>query len=51
LQDAGVSPERMEVRAHGKDLPVASNSSAAGRQQNRRVEVLFSDPTGRFAGG
>jgi flagellar motor protein MotB len=28
---------------------VASNSSAAGRQQNRRVEIVFSDPSGQFA--
>ncbi len=26
--------------------PVASNDSASGRQQNRRVEVIFSDDAG-----
>jgi outer membrane protein OmpA-like peptidoglycan-associated protein len=28
----------------GEDTPVASNESAAGRQQNRRVEVIISNP-------
>jgi flagellar motor protein MotB len=28
---------------------VASNSSADGRQQNRRVEIVFSDAAGQFA--
>jgi outer membrane protein OmpA-like peptidoglycan-associated protein len=49
LLRAGVTPERIEVRAHGKAFPVADNATAAGRQQNRRVEVLFSDGQGRFA--
>ena len=49
LVSAGIPAERMEVRAHGEDLPVADNSTPAGRQQNRRVEVLFSDPQGGFA--
>jgi len=28
----------------GERAPVASNESAAGRQQNRRVEVIISNP-------
>ena len=49
LLAAGVSADRIEVRGHGEDLPVADNASAAGRQQNRRVEVLFSDGAGKLA--
>lgn len=49
LEQAGVEPARMEVRAWGEANPVASNRTPAGRQQNRRVEVLFSDENGRFA--
>jgi flagellar motor protein MotB len=30
-------------------LPVATNDTAAGRQQNRRVELVFSDTQGQFA--
>lgn len=51
LLGAGVASERIEVRAHGEANPVADNNTAAGRQQNRRVEVLFSSPNGRFVGG
>jgi outer membrane protein OmpA-like peptidoglycan-associated protein len=44
----GVASERMEVRGHGARYPVADNRTPAGRQQNRRVELLFSDAQGRF---
>ncbi len=36
----GVSPERITARGYGKAYPVASNDTEAGRQQNRRVEVV-----------
>jgi outer membrane protein OmpA-like peptidoglycan-associated protein len=49
LLNSGVPTERIEVQAHGEAYPVADNTTPAGRQQNRRVEVLFSDPQGRFA--
>jgi len=49
LIGAGVNPDRMELRAQGSANPVADNSTAAGRQMNRRVEVLFSNTQGRFA--
>jgi outer membrane protein OmpA-like peptidoglycan-associated protein len=45
----GVSPQRIELQAHGEGFPVADNGTPAGRQENRRVEVLFSDGQGRFA--
>jgi outer membrane protein OmpA-like peptidoglycan-associated protein len=40
----GVSAERIEAMGKGEALPVASNDSAAGRQQNRRVEIIINDP-------
>lgn len=49
LQMRGVPADRYEVKGLGKEFPVASNSTQAGRQQNRRVEIVFSDPSGRFA--
>lgn len=48
LTSAGVDAARIETRGFGKDRPVASNKTAAGRQQNRRVEVVFSDAKGGF---
>lgn len=49
LTSAGVEAARIETRGYGKERPVASNKTAAGRQQNRRVEVVFSDVKGTFA--
>ena len=37
----GVDPERLEVRGRGEDEPIASNATVAGRQQNRRVEIVM----------
>jgi len=36
----GVSPQRIRTKGYGPKFPVVDNESAAGRQQNRRVEVL-----------
>lgn len=47
----GIDRGRVEAVGRGEALPVASNDSAAGRQQNRRVEIVFSDQEGRFASG
>ena len=49
LENRGLSSDRVTAIGRGQDFPVASNSSAAGRQQNRRVEIVFSDATGQFA--
>lgn len=49
LQQAGVELDRIQTRAWGEANPVATNNTASGRQQNRRVEVLFSDENGQFA--
>jgi outer membrane protein OmpA-like peptidoglycan-associated protein len=49
LENRGLSADRVRSIGRGQDFPVASNSSAAGRQQNRRVEIVFSDPSGQFA--
>ncbi len=49
LINGGIAADRLQVRAWGEANPVASNATAAGRQQNRRVEVLFSDAEGRIA--
>lgn len=50
LMSRGIGSDRVRVRGLGKSFPVADNGTAAGRQQNRRVEVVFSDDQGRFQG-
>lgn len=49
LAERGVPGDRYRTIGRGEGFPVASNDSPAGRQQNRRVEIVFSDPSGRFA--
>jgi outer membrane protein OmpA-like peptidoglycan-associated protein len=49
LLERGVAFDRIHTRGLGEDSPVASNDTAAGRQQNRRVEVVISDENGQFA--
>ncbi|MCH8550841.1 MAG: OmpA family protein [Natronospirillum sp.] len=41
LTDHGIPRSRIAVAGFGLDRPVASNDSATGRQQNRRVEVII----------
>jgi OOP family OmpA-OmpF porin len=41
LLQNNIPPQRMVVRGYGKDYPVASNGTEAGRQQNRRVEIVI----------
>ena len=40
----GVDPTRISARGYGEQLPIATNDTAAGRQQNRRVELVVLDP-------
>ena len=35
----GVRPDRLETVGHGPDNPIATNDTAEGRRQNRRVEL------------
>jgi outer membrane protein OmpA-like peptidoglycan-associated protein len=39
LEDLGVGNSRVNAYGYGESKPKASNSSASGRQQNRRVEI------------
>jgi outer membrane protein OmpA-like peptidoglycan-associated protein len=41
LVQQGISSSRLSAAGKGKGSPVADNSSATGRQQNRRVEVII----------
>src|SRR6185312_13768141 len=42
LVQQGVTANSVTAKGYGSTLPVASNENAAGRQQNRRVELLVS---------
>jgi outer membrane protein OmpA-like peptidoglycan-associated protein len=41
----GVDAQRIVAVGKGEGVPVASNDNSAGRQQNRRVEIIVSNPT------
>ena len=43
LGEMGVPRDRISMKAYGQAFPVASNDSASGRQQNRRVEIVLSN--------
>jgi outer membrane protein OmpA-like peptidoglycan-associated protein len=51
LESRGVSGDQLQPLGRGKGYPVASNGTPEGRQQNRRVEIVFSDASGHFAQG
>lgn len=46
LLSGGVSRERIQTVGSGIDKPVASNTTLAGRQSNRRVEITLFHPAG-----
>jgi OmpA-OmpF porin, OOP family len=43
LMQRGVASNQTKVMGRGEGAPIASNDDNAGRQQNRRVEMIFSD--------
>jgi outer membrane protein OmpA-like peptidoglycan-associated protein len=58
LRDEGVAAERIRARGYGESQPVAPNTNLAGRQQNRRVEIVLLNapvaapaPAGDVTGG
>jgi outer membrane protein OmpA-like peptidoglycan-associated protein len=51
LESRGIPADQIQILGRGKAYPVASNDTPEGRQQNRRVEIVFSDTSGRFAQG
>ncbi|MHB1676958.1 MAG: OmpA family protein [Sulfuriferula sp.] len=48
LLDMGISSDRVTARGYGKEFPVATNKTAAGRQLNRRVEIVLSGENGNL---
>jgi len=41
LIERGISAERIQAVGMGEDFPIASNETAEGRRQNRRVDVIL----------
>jgi len=41
IKTFGVAPERITAKGYGPTKPVADNKTAAGKQQNRRIEANF----------
>ena len=40
LEENGVSPAQLTAKGYGPDKPIATNKTAAGRAQNRRVQLV-----------
>jgi outer membrane protein OmpA-like peptidoglycan-associated protein len=49
LIERGVGTDQITSTGKGESFPVASNDNAAGRQQNRRVELIFAQDNSRVA--
>lgn len=48
LIERGISDRRIRTRGYGVEYPIAPNDTAAGRQRNRRVEIVISDEEGEI---
>ncbi|MDY6799115.1 MAG: OmpA family protein [Pseudomonadota bacterium] len=46
LRQQGIASRRLATAGLGMERPVANNGTAAGRQQNRRVEIIIENPPG-----
>lgn len=49
LLEMGISGDRISTHGYGEESPVASNDTPAGRQMNRRVEIILSDDNGNIS--
>jgi outer membrane protein OmpA-like peptidoglycan-associated protein len=43
LTSKGIAADRITTKGYGEKYPVASNANQAGKQQNRRVEIIILD--------
>jgi len=50
LLSEGIAQSRVAAWGYGENSPVANNGSAAGRELNRRVEIVLSDAQGVIVG-
>lgn len=49
LTQRGVAGDQITAIGKGENFPIASNDDAAGRQSNRRVELIFTEDQPRIA--
>jgi outer membrane protein OmpA-like peptidoglycan-associated protein len=49
LVQMGVAPGMLTASGHGETMPTADNATAAGRQMNRRVEIVFTNQPDELA--
>lgn len=47
LLQRGVASNQIQAMGKGESMPIATNESEGGRQQNRRVELIFNEETAR----
>ncbi len=45
VENFSISPDRLATKGYGEEKPVASNDTAEGRAQNRRIEATFNAQT------
>ena len=45
IENFNISPDRLATKGYGEEKPVASNDTAEGRAQNRRIEATFNAQT------
>jgi len=50
LVSRGIDSNRIAVRSHGEEKPVASNDTGAGRWENRSAQVIVGDTDARMMG-
>jgi len=43
-EKGGLAPERLSIRAYSYYRPIATNDTAEGRGQNRRIEIVLGSP-------
>ncbi|MDZ4315581.1 MAG: OmpA family protein [Azonexus sp.] len=48
LLEQGIASHRIAIHGYGEAHPVAGNDSTAGRQLNRRVEIILSEDDGKI---
>jgi len=45
----GIASFRVSALGYGESAPVGGNDTAAGREMNRRVEIVLSDDNGQLS--